>query len=403
MFHIKAFFVNDKVFVNDRCYDCNEILTVYLNLQMAELEELLKNLNFDREHLQLREADYEHCKRYNRYAEEGQNDLYRLGNILKTIPPYNTDHMMKQFDTPLLYNCLNGNFLYWIYPKEFKHRNPDEIGKINIDNSDRWLPNEDVAAMYGQVDDNDDIVEMMFYPDPNVLETPTLDVLEQMEWTNDAVKKLFDPFILVVEDMLRVKKAYSELLDQYIHAENRYLTEAETAAAFDAFLHAAQNKTQFYHLVSGSGMELKYEIYTDPSGKKHLCEAPEFSSLGSFLYYDFFRGLALQSLPRRCSNCGRYFLQHAGKYSSYCERPLKDDETKTCRDVGAKKKYVEKCKTDPVWLTYNRAYKAHYARYMKKKMTTAEFEQWSRYAVELREKALAGEMDLEEYTKRIKQ
>ena len=52
---------------------------------------------------------------------------------------------------------------------------------------------------------------------------------------------------------------------------------------------------------------------------------------------------------------------------------------------------------------YNRAYKAHYARYMKKKMTTAEFEQWSRYAVELREKALAGELDLEEYIRIIKQ
>lgn len=64
---------------------------------------------------------------------------------------------------------------------------------------------------------------------------------------------------------------------------------------------------------------------------------------------------------------------------------------------------ADKCKTDPVWLTYNRAYKAHYARYMKKKMTTAEFEQWSRYAVELREKALAGELDLEEYIRIIKQ
>ena len=40
---------------------------------------------------------------------------------------------------------------------------------------------------------------------------------------------------------------------------------------------------------------------------------------------------------------------------------------------------------------------------MKKKMTTAEFEQWSRYAVELREKALAGELELEEYIKIIKQ
>jgi len=70
--------------------------------------------------------------------------------------------------------------------------------------------------------------------------------------------------------------------------------------------------------------------------------------------------------------------------------------------VGARKKYDDKCKTDPVWLTYNRAYKAHYARYMKKKMTVSEFEQWSAYAIELREKAIKNEMKFEEYQGLIK-
>ena len=39
-------------------------------------------------------------------------------------------------------------------------------------------------------------------------------------------------------------------------------------------------------------------------------------------------------------------------------------------------RYDDKCKNDPIWLAYNRAYKTHYARYLKKKMTTAQFEQW---------------------------
>ena len=69
----------------------------------------------------------------------------------------------------------------------------------------------------------------------------------------------------------------------------------------------------------------------------------------------------------------KYFMLEAGKYSNYCERPLESDSEKTCQDVGARKKYGDKCKTDPVWLAYNREYKAHYARYMKKKMTVAEF------------------------------
>ena len=53
-------------------------------------------------------------------------------------------------------------------------------------------------------------------------------------------------------------------------------------------------------------------------------------------------------------------------------------------------------------LAYNRAYKTHYARYLKKKMTTAQFEQWSRYAVELRQKAENGEMELADYQRQLR-
>ena len=97
-----------------------------------------------------------------------------------------------------------------------------------------------------------------------------------------------------------------------------------------------------------------------------------------------------------------YFLIRAGKYFSYCSRPLEDELGKTCRDVGARKRYDDKCKTDPVWQTCNRAYKAHYARYMKKKMTVSEFEEWSRMASELRDKAIADEIPFEQYCVEIK-
>ena len=46
--------------------------------------------------------------------------------------------------------------------------------------------------------------------------------------------------------------------------------------------------------------------------------------------------------------------------------------------------------------------KTHYARYLKKKMTTVQFEQWSRYAVELRQKAETGEMELVDYQRELR-
>ena len=133
-----------------------------------------------------------------------------------------------------------------------------------------------------------------------------------------------------------------------------------------------------------------------------FCAGYDFDRLGAFLYEDFFRGLKEHYLPKQCSNCGRWFLLDAGIYSDYCEHPLADDESKTCRIVSARKKYDTKCREDPVWNIYNKAYKAHYARIAKKKMTKPEFEAWSRYAVKLREQAERNEISFEEYVRTIK-
>ena len=149
-------------------------------------------------------------------------------------------------------------------------------------------------------------------------------------------------------------------------------------------------------------MQMSHEVYRRADGREKLCEAYTFDSLGSFLYFDFFRGLSRSYLPKRCDNCGMYFLLEGGKYSNYCERVLKDDPDRTCRDVGARKKYGDKCKSDPIWLAYNRAYKAHYARYMKKKMTASEFEEWSRLAIVLRIEAETGKLIQAEYERLLK-
>ena len=89
-------------------------------------------------------------------------------------------------------------------------------------------------------------------------------------------------------------------------------------------------------------------------------------------------------------------------YFNYCNRPLKNEPDKTCRDVGSRRRYDDKCKNDPVWQTYNRAYKAHYARYLKKKMTVAQFEEWSRFASNLRNAAEKEKISFEDYYNKIR-
>lgn len=153
----------------------------------------------------------------------------------------------------------------------------------------------------------------------------------------------------------------------------------------------------YYKFKSGSST-FGHSVIEIENGKI-FCENYIFESIGAFIYYDFFRGIDRNYLPKKCENCGKYFLIQSGKYTDYCENTAPQDPTKTCRDVGSRKKYDDKCKTDPIWQTYNRAYKAHYARYMKKKMTVAEFEKWSAWAVIWRTKAENDEISFDEYRK----
>ena len=135
-------------------------------------------------------------------------------------------------------------------------------------------------------------------------------------------------------------------------------------------------------------------------GKAILCSSYDFENIGDF-FTDFFIGLQNNYLPKKCYSCGRLFSLPFKKYFNYCENLLADDPTKTYCDVCARKKYDDKCKTDPIWLAYNRAYKAHYARYMKK-MTSAEFEKWGIYAIELRTQTDNWEFGLDEYQRLIR-
>ncbi len=120
------------------------------------------------------------------------------------------------------------------------------------------------------------------------------------------------------------------------------------------------------------------------------------------VYIDLFKGLQNHYLPRKCGLCGLYYLLEATAYSPFCTRPVKGRRGKTCRDLGHRKTYTDKVNSDPILLTYTKAYKQHYARYLKKKMTQAEFREWADLALELRQRAYDKELSFEEYEAEIR-
>ena len=125
------------------------------------------------------------------------------------------------------------------------------------------------------------------------------------------------------------------------------------------------------------------------------------TTISSSVYTQSFCRPSFTTLHRFSTEHTRSLGPQTGCVSAeYCERPVKYGE-QHCREIGSHKRYDDKCKNESIWLAYNRADKTHYARYLKRKMTTAQFEQWSRYTVELRQKAENSEMELADYQKEL--
>ena len=150
-----------------------------------------------------------------------------------------------------------------------------------------------------------------------------------------------------------------------------------------------------------SVMALSYEVLRKRKTSE-LCQHYTFTTLGGYLYIELFKGLESHYLPKKCGYCGKYFLLTAGLFSDYCTKEIEGMDGRTCRDMGHRKKYADKIRSNPYWNAYSKAYKQHYARYLKKKMTQAEFAKWADYALELRNKAENGEIEFEIYEERIR-
>ena len=131
--------------------------------------------------------------------------------------------------------------------------------------------------------------------------------------------------------------------------------------------------------------------------KPIIAEKMQFSNLVSFLYADFYRGLIHGNCPRRCQNCGKYFLLTAGYNTCYCNNIAPGETLRTCRKVGAHRKAErEKASDTPAQREYRRVYDRLKMRKARHKISVNEWNEKVALAQELRDEAEQGELtDLE--------
>ncbi len=72
----------------------------------------------------------------------------------------------------------------------------------------------------------------------------------------------------------------------------------------------------------------------------------------------------------------------------YCERVAPGEESRTCREAGARAVFEKKIQDEDTWKIYKRAYKKYYARCMKGNMSETDFKVWAAQAAADRDVAI---------------
>ncbi|MBD5080667.1 MAG: hypothetical protein HDT44_02760 [Ruminococcaceae bacterium] len=385
MLSFKAYFWNNDVYINEKYrFDSNEILTAYLNdkhYNHLYEKDFIYNLKYFKRHLQVsRNMDYQDYINYNDTVCESMRFTDELNKMLKKLPPYNKilgDQIARLDDI-----LNNHNYFF---------ENGIDLNEYYYD--------EDTVTEYGMGEKDEygnytmRLFKFQLQPTERI-DMEDDDTRLSLHELNQAVSGFFDMYIKLVTAYMQVHEIYKPFLTKYFHQKEAFPTGSESAQYFEDFNRA---NTGNFRKIKCKMESFGYKVLKGEDDNLILCEEIGFNNLGSFLYYDFFNGIKQNYVPNRCRNCGKFFLIKGSWYYTYCDRKLRKEPSKTCRDVGSKRRYDDKCKNDPVWQTYNRAYKAHYARYMKKKMTVSEFEEWSRFASEIRDRALAGEIEFDKY------
>ena len=132
---------------------------------------------------------------------------------------------------------------------------------------------------------------------------------------------------------------------------------------------------------------IRYD-YRRHGGKPTLVEQYTFSSLRDFLYVDLGKAVLHGNAPRKCRLCGKWFFHEQGDRAVYCDNIAPGEETKTCREVGARAVFESKIQREEPWKIYKRAYKKYYARMMKGNMSQERFVVWAKNAAAERDAAI---------------
>ena len=143
-------------------------------------------------------------------------------------------------------------------------------------------------------------------------------------------------------------------------------------------------------------------VFNDREDVPLLAEETQFGELHAFLYTDFYRGLMQGNAPRRCHNCGQFFLLTRGYDTRYCNNIAPNETERTCRQVGAHRVAAKLWAGDtPLSKEYATTINRIKAQRRTRKISRDDFVGFEKEAKGLVEQTERGELTDEEAIRRL--
>lgn len=213
-----------------------------------------------------------------------------------------------------------------------------------------------------------------------------------------------------VVDFLRVyRKQITQILEAYLDPLERRNTEAYATGIYRFYcdMEAAGRENRIAPPEHSFPVQVKFVPMESPTDKKKiiLAEQTRFSGLTgliSFLEVEFFRGLTVGNAPRKCHNCGKYFLLTAGYNTCYCNNIAPGETTRTCRKVGAHQKALRlSAQRSLAQREYYRIYNRLKQRKNRGQISVDEWNTMMTQARELVNQVERGELTYDELVQRL--
>lgn len=208
------------------------------------------------------------------------------------------------------------------------------------------------------------------------------------------------------ESLRNFRGQLNGMLELYFEPLARRNAEAYAEAYAAYFTNMAAAGGLFFpeqEFEQGFPAQLRFVPTAHPTerGKVLLAEKVEFRYLSHFLYTDFYRGLMAGNAPRRCHNCGRYFLLTNGYNTCYCSNIAPGETERTCRKVGAHRKANHPTGLSPAGVEYRKVYNRLKARKQRGKISKDEWNAIVSQVQEVLDLAEQGKLSDEEMRERF--